>query len=42
MEAAIRNGSLDVGIFGPKERINPVEANHLLDKLRRQLQHVVQ
>lgn len=40
VEFAIRDGHLDIGIFGPQELITNMEANELLGNIVRKLQGI--
>ncbi|KAK2788223.1 NRPS [Onygenales sp. PD_12] len=42
IEAAIRNNALDVGIFGPSDRISPAIAGRVLDGIRREMMEVME
>ncbi|KAK2807041.1 NRPS [Emmonsiellopsis sp. PD_5] len=42
IEAAIRNNALDVGIFGPSDRITPAIAARVLDGIRREMMGVME
>jgi hypothetical protein len=41
IEAAVRDGKLDVGVFGPGTLLNQLKAEEILSSIRRQLEEVL-
>jgi hypothetical protein len=42
VEAAIRNGCLDVGIFAPEARLNLATMEGVLDEIRQEMKRLVE
>ena len=42
VEAAIRNGTLDVGIFGPKGLLSETIAGNMFEKLREEIMDIAE